>query len=67
MTVLVKTLLTQEKEDDIIIFLGKLYDYNSFKDKIYLLKSSETIENERLISYYKSLLNEEELKTTEKI
>ena len=61
LVVLIKTLLTQEKEKDIILFLSKLYDYNKFKDKIYLLKSCESSENEILINYYKQLMSEEEL------
>lgn len=61
LTVLVKTLLTQENEDDIIGFLSKIYDYNNFKDKIYLLKSSEDSKNETLSNYFRMLLNEKEL------
>lgn len=61
LTVLIKTLLTHEKEEDIISFLSRIYDYNKFKDKIYLLKSCETSNNEKLSSYYKSLLKDDEL------
>lgn len=62
LTVLIKILLTNEKEEDIILFLNRIYDYDNFKDKIYLLKSCETGNSESLINYYRSLLNEEELK-----
>jgi hypothetical protein len=65
LTVLIITLLSQEKEEAIIEFLSKIYDYNSFKDKIYLFKSGEVSKNEKLIEYYYSLFNEEELKTLE--
>ena len=63
----IKTLLTQEKEEAVIQFLSKIYDYRNFKDKIYLLKSSEVSENEKLINYYKSLMNEEELRAYKNI
>ncbi len=63
--VLIKTLLTGEKEEDIIKLFMKIYDYDNFKDKIYLLKSSEYCGNEMLIGYYRELLNEEELKVYE--
>lgn len=62
LSVLIKTLLTSEKEESIIIFLAKLYDYTKFKDKLYLLKASEYCENEKMISYFNSILNEEEKK-----
>jgi glycosyltransferase involved in cell wall biosynthesis len=61
LSLLLKTFLTQEKEKDVIVFLSKIYDYNNFKDKIYLIKSSELLKNEILIEFYNSLLNEEEL------
>jgi hypothetical protein len=61
-TVLIKTLLTQENEEDIISFLSKIYDYNNFKDKIYLIKASEAAKSEMLINYYRSILKENELK-----
>jgi len=67
LSVLIKTLLTQEKEEAVIQFLSKIYDYRNFKDKIYLLKSSEVSENEKLINYYKSLMNEEELRAYKNI
>jgi glycosyltransferase involved in cell wall biosynthesis len=67
LTVLIITLLTQENEEAIIKFLSKMYDYKNFKDKIYLLKSSKASDNEKLINYYKSLLNEEELKAVESL
>ena len=38
-----------------------------FKDKIYLTKASEIVNNEKLIQYYKSLLTEEELKEYNKL
>jgi len=60
LSVLIKTLLTSENEESIIMFLAKLYDYTRFKDKIYLLKASEFCENEKMISYFNSILNEEE-------
>ncbi len=60
LSVLIKTLLTSENEESIMMFLAKLYDYTRFKDKIYLLKASEFCENEKMISYFNSILNEEE-------
>nr|WP_312577408.1 glycosyltransferase family 2 protein [Sedimentibacter sp.] len=65
LTILIKTFLTQEKEENIVQFLTKLYDYNDFKDKIYLLKASQATNNESLIGFYKSLLSEEQLKIVE--
>lgn len=62
LTLLIKTLLTQEKEEDIAFFLSKIYNYNEFKDKIYLLKSCEDSKNEGLSKYYRSLLNDDERK-----
>lgn len=62
LTILIKTLLSQEKEEDIILFLNKVYDYKLLKDKLYLLKASEFIKNTELENSYKNLLNEEELK-----
>jgi len=60
-TVLIKTLLSQEKEEDIIDFLNKIYDYNNFKDKIYLIKASEASKSEELSNFYKSILKENEV------
>lgn len=62
LTILINIFLTQEKEEDIVLFLSKIYDYNVLKDKIYLLKASEIVKNKKLIDYYKNLLNEEEIK-----
>lgn len=62
LTILIKTLLSQEKEEDIILFFNKLYDYKLLKDKIYLLKASEFVKNKKLENSYRNLLNEEELK-----
>lgn len=59
--ILIKTFLTQEKEENIIAFLKKIYDYNNSKDKIFLFKACEIIENKELDGYYMKLLNEEEL------
>lgn len=67
LTILIDTFSTQEKEEDIILFLNKIYDYNNLKDKIYLFKASEIVNNEKLINSYKKLLNEEELKAIENI
>lgn len=61
LSLLIKTFLTQEKEKDVITFLSKFYDYNNFKDKIYLIKSSELLKNEILRDFYNSLLNKEEV------
>lgn len=61
LSLLLKTFLTKEQEKDIISFLSKIYDYNNFKDKIYLIKSCELLKNEVLKDFYHSLLNEEEL------
>lgn len=65
LTILIKTFLTQEKEEDIIIFLNKLYDISKFKDKLYLLKASELSGGLKLCKFYKSLLNEEELEVVQ--
>ncbi len=62
LSVLIKTLLTSENEESIIVFLAKLYDYTKFRDKIYLLKASEHCENKKMISYFNSILSEEERK-----
>lgn len=62
LTILIKTFLTQEKEEAIALFLKKIYDYNILKDKIYLLKASEFVKNEKLKVYYTKIFNEEELK-----
>lgn len=66
LTILINTLLTQEKEEDIILFLSKVYDYKLLKDKIYLFKASGFIKNEKLENSYKNLFNDEELKLIEK-
>ncbi|MPM27366.1 hypothetical protein SDC9_73876 [bioreactor metagenome] len=58
--ILIRTLLTSESEENIIEFLTKLYDYTKFKDKLYLLKVSEKCENDKMISYFNSILSEEE-------
>lgn len=58
---LIKTFLTQEKEANIISFLNKIYDYNKFKDKIFLLKASEITNSNILKDYYQSLLSDNEL------
>ncbi|WP_326910420.1 glycosyltransferase [Sedimentibacter sp. MB31-C6] len=65
LTILIKTFLTQEKEEDIIIFLNKLYDISKFKDKLYLLKASEFSGGLKLSEFYRSLLNEEELEVVQ--
>ncbi|WP_019229686.1 glycosyltransferase family 2 protein [Sedimentibacter sp. B4] len=62
LTILISIFSTQEKEESIALFLNKIYDYNLLKDKIYLLKASSIIKNEKLTDYYKRLLNDEELK-----
>lgn len=67
LSILIKTFLAQEKEEDIINFLRKLYDYNNGKDKMYLLKASELVENSILIDYYKKLLSEEEFEVLKKL
>ena len=63
LTILIKTFLTQEKEEDIINFLEKIYDYDNDKDKIYLFKASEIVKSLKLVEYYKKILNDKELKT----
>lgn len=65
LAILINTLLTQEKEEDIILFLNKVYDYKILKDKIYLLKASKFVKNKKLENAYKNLLNDEELKLVE--
>lgn len=60
--ILINTFLTQEKEEDIITFLKKIYDYNKSKDKIFLYSVCEIINNKKLNNYYTKLLNEEELR-----
>ncbi len=61
LTILINTFLSNEKEESIIQFLTKIYDYSKFKDKIYLLKASEASKNKVLINFYKSLLSDKEL------
>ncbi|WP_313162765.1 glycosyltransferase family 2 protein [Sedimentibacter sp.] len=61
LTALLETLLTGEKQQDIIIFLSKIYDYDKFKDKIYLLKACNSAKTKSLRDYYMSILNESEL------
>ncbi len=61
--ILIKTFLTSEKEENIINFLSKLYDYSTFKDKIYLTKASDAAGSDILALYYKNLLTNEELNT----
>ena len=58
LSLLLRTFLTQEKVENIINFMKKLYDYNNIKDKMYLLKASDMVENKKLADYYKKLLNE---------
>jgi glycosyltransferase involved in cell wall biosynthesis len=60
-TVLIKTLLRQEKAEDIINFLNKIYDYDKVKDKIYLIRASQESKNDIMTNYYKSLLRDNEL------
>lgn len=60
--ILLNTFLTQEKEENIIEFLRKVYNYTELKDKIYLFKACKTIDNEKLLKYYEELLTDEELK-----
>ncbi len=61
LTALLEILLTVENQRDIISFLSKIYDYNKFKDKIYLLKACNSVKAESLSDYYRSILNESEL------
>ncbi|WP_312701288.1 glycosyltransferase family 2 protein [Sedimentibacter sp.] len=62
---LISTFLSGEKEESIFGFFRKIYDYDNFKDKLYLLKASEQSGNEKLTILYKSLLTREELKELE--
>jgi glycosyltransferase involved in cell wall biosynthesis len=67
LTILLNTFLTQEKEENIIAFLDKIYDYNLFKDKIYLFKASKIVDNRKLIEFFRKLFNDEELKKVNNI
>lgn len=60
LTMLIKTFLTQEKEENIVVFLSKLYDYDNVKDKMVLIRLGEVIENNSLKNYYLNLLNDKE-------
>jgi tRNA(Ile)-lysidine synthase TilS/MesJ len=60
--ILLNTFLTQEKEENIIAFLNKIYDYNLLKDKIYLFKASKVVDNIILVEFFRKLFNDEELK-----
>jgi len=60
--ILLNTFLTQEKEENIVAFLNKIYDYNLFKDKIYLFKASKIVDNIILVEFFRKLFNDEELK-----
>ena len=61
LTILLRTFLTQEKEEDIITFLKKIYDYNNSKDKVFIFKACKIVNNNKFTDYYTTLLNEEEL------
>lgn len=63
--VLINTFLTVEKEESIFEFFRRIYDYNSLKDKLYLLKASKQNNNEKLMEMYKGLMSIEELKAIE--
>ncbi len=58
--VLLKTFLTQEKEENIINFLSKIYNYKNLKDVMFLIKTCDSINNSTLKDYYISLLNNNE-------
>lgn len=60
--ILLNTFLTQEKEENIVAFLNKIYDYNLFKDKIYLFKACKIVDNIILVEFFRKLFNDEELK-----
>lgn len=62
---LIEVLLKQEKEENIINFLAKIYDYNLLKDKIYLIKASEKSKNQFMIKFYKNQIKPEEEKMIE--
>lgn len=63
--VLINTFLTVEKEESIFGFFTRIYDYNSLRDKLYLLKASKQNNNEKLADMYKGLMSVEELKAIE--
>ena len=65
--ILLNAFLTQEKEENIIAFLDKIYDYNLFKDKIYLFKASKIVNNRKLVEFFRKLFNNEELKKVNEI
>lgn len=58
---LINTFLSSENEENIFAFFKKIYDYNNFKDKLYLFKASEENGNEKLKTLYKSLFTQMEL------
>lgn len=61
LTILLETLSIEESQHNIVNFLGKIYDCSKFKDKIYLIKACNSVKDESLGNYYKSILNESEL------
>ena len=63
---LINTFLAEEKEESIFEFFKKIYDYGTFKDKLYLLKASEQNNSEKLAELYRNLLTQDELKALEK-
>lgn len=60
LSILVKIFLTQEKEEEIILFLSKIYNYSNLKDKMFLIKLCYSIKNKKLEDYYINLLDEKE-------
>ena len=64
--VLINTFLSGEKEESIFEFFKKIYSYDIFKDKLYLLKASEQNNSKKLTDLYMNLLTREELKAIEK-
>lgn len=60
LSILMEVLAKQEKVEDIIRFLAKIYDYNLLRDKMYLIKASENLDNLLMTEFYKDLMNSEE-------
>jgi glycosyltransferase involved in cell wall biosynthesis len=60
LVLLMQIFLRNESEADIIDFFKKLYDYNIFKDKMYLLKAAEHNKSIALTNYYAGIMSEAE-------
>ncbi len=63
--VLINTFLTVEMEESIFEFFRRIYDYDSLKDKLYLLKASEQNNNDKLVEMYKGIMSGDELRIIE--